>query len=208
MKIFLKSVLTFLFALAFTNVNSQVTTGYIFGLNLSTMTLKNKDISSTPETLPGIHFGGAIEIPVIGDFALNPGLLFSAKGTTYKIDTLEYSISPIYIEVPVIAVYSFGSDEVKITVFAGPYFAFGVAGYKIQPGGELKNLSFGTGKNNDLKTLDWGLNLGAGVNIKGLLISAQYGIGLANVSPLTTPDSEMKNRVIGITISSLFDRKQ
>jgi hypothetical protein len=83
-----------------------------------------------------------------------------------------------------------------------------VGGYKIEPGGELKNISFGSGKNTDLKPFDIGLNFGAGVNIKGLLISAQYGIGLANISPLTTDDSEMKNKVIGISISSSFAVKQ
>jgi hypothetical protein len=58
-----------------------------------------------------------------------------------------------------------------------------------------------------LKPFDIGLNFGAGINIKGLMISAQYGIGLANLSPVTIGDSEMKNKVIGISISSLFARK-
>jgi hypothetical protein len=152
----------------------------------------------------GIHFGGFFEIPLEGNFTLQPGLLFSAKGSNYKIDSVEFSISPIYVEVPVIAVYSFSLDAVKISLFAGPYFACGVGGYKIESGDELKKISYGSGENNDLKPFDIGLNFGAGVNIKGLLISAQYGIGLANVSPEKTVDSEMKNRVIGISISSLF----
>ena len=208
MRSYLRTVLVIFLAVAYTDMHAQIKTGYIFGLNLSTMTLKAKDISSAPETPVGIHFGGFFEIPLKGNFALEPGLLFSAKGTNYKIDTLEFSISPIYIEVPVIAVYSFGSDVIKISLFAGPYFACGVGGYKIEPGGELKNISFGSGKNTDLKPFDIGLNFGAGVNIKGLLISAQYGIGLANISPLTTDDSEMKNKVIGISISSSFAVKQ
>jgi hypothetical protein len=133
--------------------------------------------------------------------------LFSAKGSNYKNDSVEFSLSPIYIEVPVIAVYSFGSDAIKISLFAGPYFACGVGGYKIESGSELKNISFGSGKNNDLKPFDIGLNFGAGINIKGLLISAQYGIGLSNLSPVTLYVSEMKNKVIGISISSLFARK-
>jgi hypothetical protein len=58
-----------------------------------------------------------------------------------------------------------------------------------------------------LKPFDIGLNFGAGVNIKGLLISAQYEIGLANISPVTTVYSEMKNKLIGISISSLFAGK-
>jgi hypothetical protein len=208
MKSYLKIVLAIFLVFIFTNCYAQIKAGYIFGANFSTMTLKNKDISSTPETPVGVHFGGSVEIPVNRNFALHTGLILSAKGTNYKIDTLEYSISPVYIEVPIIAFCSFGSDEVKITIFAGPYFACGIGGYKILPGGGLKDLSFGSGKNDDLKTLDYGLNFGAGLNIKGLLISAQYGLGLANVSPLTTTFSEMNNKVIGISISSLFAGKQ
>jgi hypothetical protein len=36
------------------------------------------------------------------------------------------------------------------------------------------------------------------------MISAQYGIGLLNVLPSTAVDSEIKNKVIGISISSFF----
>jgi hypothetical protein len=206
---YLKSEMAILFLLmvAFTDIQAQVKPGYIFGVNLSTITLNTKAISSDPERPVSIHFGGYLEIPVKGNFNVEPGLLFSAKGSNYEIDSVEFSLAPIYIEVPVIAVYSFGSEEIKISLFAGPYFACGVGGYKIEPGGELKNISFGSGKNNDLKPFDIGLNFGAGVNIKGLLISAQYGIGLSNIAPETIVYTEMKNKVIGISISSLFAGK-
>ena len=207
MKIYLKSVLAISLSIAYINVHAQIIPEYIFGLNLSTMTLKTKGISSKPETPIGIHFGGLFKIPLKDNLALQPSLLFSAKGANYKIDSVEFSLSPIYIEVPVIVVYSFGSDEIKISLFAGPYFACGVGGYKIESGGELKKINFGSGNKNDLKPFDIGLNFGVGVNIKGLLISAQYGIGLANISPVTTVDSEMKNKVIGISLSSLFAGK-
>ena len=204
MKNYLKPALAILLTVAFTDLHSQIKPEYIFGLNLSTMTLKAKGISSDPKILAGIHYGAFLEIPLTGNFTMEPGLLFSAKGSNYKNDTLEFSISPIYVEVPLIAVYSFGSDAVKISLFAGPYFAFGIAGYKIEPGGDLKSISYGSGENNDLRPFDVGLNFGTGINIKGFLISAQYGIGLANLSPLKTDDSEIKNKVIGISISSLF----
>lgn len=207
MKNYLKSALVVFLTVAVTDMHAQIKPGHIFGLNLSTLTLKTKGISSDQKTSIGIHYGGFFEIPLKGSFSLQPNLLFSAKGSDCKIDTAEFSISPIYIEVSVIAKYSFGSDAVKISLFTGPYFACGIGGYKIESGGELKNISFGSGENYDLKPFDVGLNFGAGVNIKGLLISAQYGIGLTNISPVTTVDSEMKNKVIGISISSLFAGK-
>jgi hypothetical protein len=191
----------------FTNMHSQIIPGYIFGLNLSTIALKTNGINTRSEMPIGIHFGGYFEIPLNDNLALESGLLFSAKGSNFKIDTVAYSLSPIYIEVPVNTVLSFGSDEVKISLFGGPYFAWGVGGYKIESGGELERISFGSGRNNDLRTFDFGLNFGAAINLKGLLISAQYGIGLSNLSPVTLDGLEMKNRVIGISILSLFSYK-
>jgi hypothetical protein len=207
MKSYLKPVFVIFLTFVFTVMTAQIKAGYIFGVNLSTITMNTKGLTSGPETPVSVHFGGSCEIPVTGNFTFDPGLLLSAKGSDYTIDTVEFSLSPIYLEIPVIAMYSFGSDEIKISLFAGPYFACGLGGYKIDQGGELQNISFGSSKNDDLKTFDFGFNFGAGINIKGLLISAQYGIGLVNISTEATPDSEMKNKVIGISISSLFAGK-
>jgi len=206
-KINLKSGLTVFLFIVFTDMQAQIIPGYIFGLNLSTITLKSNGINSRPEMPIGIHFGGFFEIPFNDNLALQPVILFSVKGSNYKIDSVAYSLSPIYIEVPINAVYSFGSDVIKISLFSGPYFALGVGGYKIEPGGELKKINFGSGRNNDLRTFDFGLNIGAAINIKGLLVSAQYGIGLSNISPVTLDDQEMKNKVIGISIRSIFPNK-
>jgi hypothetical protein len=186
----------------FPEIHAQIRAGYVFGMNLSTMTLKSNGVNYDMETPVGFHFGGFFEMPVADNFALRSALLFSAKGANYEIDSLEISLSPIYIEVPVNALYSFGSDVVKMTLFAGPYFACGIGGYKIVSGGSLQDIHYGSGGNDDLRQLDIGVNLGAGINLRGFLISVQYGIGLANISPETTFDTEMKNKVIGISISA------
>jgi hypothetical protein len=207
MKSYLKSLLAILFTVIFTGMQAQIRPGYIFGLNVSTVTLKTNGAKSVPEKPVGIHFGGYCKIPLTRNFAFQPALLLSAKGSNYTIDSVDYSLSPIYVEVPLIAMYSFGSDAIKISFFGGPYFACGAGGYKIEQGGELNTISYGSGKNNDLKRFDIGLNFGAGLQIGGLLISAQYGKGISNVSPETPIYSEMKNKVIGISISSLFAGK-
>jgi hypothetical protein len=197
---YLKSAFAIFLLVAFTKMDAQIRPGYIFGLNVSNMTLKANGISYDPETLVAVHFGGSVEIPVTENFAFQPGLLFSAKGSNYKINTLEYTISPVYIEVPVNVLFSFGSDVVKVALFAGPYFACGIRGYKIDSGGNLKDINYGSGENKDLKSFDTGLNFGAGVYVRGFLISVRYEMGLTNISPVTTLDSEMKNKVIGISI--------
>lgn len=202
MKNSLRFAFTVLLLVSLAVTNAQIKPGYIFGANLSTFILKPDDGNADPGTSLGVHFGGFLEIPVIHNFTFQPQFLFSAKGSTYNIDSGDISLSPVYIEIPAMVVYSFGSDMVKISVFAGPYFAFCMGGYKLASGSELNNLNFGSGETDDLKPFDAGINFGTGVNIRSLLISAQYGIGLANISPSAV--TEMKNRVIGIRISSSF----
>ena len=74
----MKSVLAIFLTFAFTGVYAQISPGYIFGLNLSTVTLKTKGLSTKPETPVGIHFGGFFEIPLESNLSLEPSLLFSA----------------------------------------------------------------------------------------------------------------------------------
>jgi hypothetical protein len=201
------SELTILLMLVSANIHAQINPGRIVGLNLSTMTLKTNGISLDPDTWVSIHLGGIFEIPLTDNLALRPGLLYSAKGSLYTIDTIRYSISPSYIEVPVYAVLSFGSDAIKISLFTGPYLACGIGGNKTESGGGAGSISFGSDENDDMKLFDFGLNFGAGINIKGLMISAQYEMGLANLSSVTADDSEMKNKVIGISLGYLFPGK-
>jgi hypothetical protein len=202
MKKLLRFAFTVLLSVSLAGTNAQVKPGYIFGMNLSTLTLETNGIDADPELTPGVRFGGFLEIPVMRNFTFQPQFLFSAKGSTYNLDNGDMSLSPVYIEIPAMAVYSFGSKVVKISIFAGPYFAFCMGGYKLVSGGEINNLNFGSGENDDLKLFDAGLNVGTGVNIRSLMISAQYGMGLVNISPSAI--TEMKNQVFGISISSSF----
>jgi hypothetical protein len=202
MKNYLRFAFTVLLSVSLAATDAQIKPGYIFGMNISTLTLKTNDVSLDPKPSLGVHFGGFLEIPVVPKFAFQPQFLFSAKGATYNFDKGDLSLSPVYIEVPLIVIYSFGSDVLKVSLFAGPYFSIAMGGYKLASGGQLNFLKFGSQENKDLKLFDTGLNFGTGVNIRSVLISAQYGLGLANVSPSAI--SEMKNKVIGISISSSF----
>jgi hypothetical protein len=186
-------------------MSAQIKSGYRFGLNLTTMTIKTKGLCSKPETPMGVQFGYNYEIPLIRNFSFTTSFLFSSKGTDYKIDTVDFSLTPTYIEIQVNIAYNFGSKATKISLFAGPYSACAIGGYKIVSGYGFKYLAFGAGKNNDLKYFDLGFNFGFGVNIKDFVISAQYGIGLTNLSP--TDDSIIRNKVIGISIISLKKHK-
>jgi Outer membrane protein beta-barrel domain len=178
-----------------------MTSGIRIGMNLTTMTIKTKGLTTKPETPMGVHFGIIYELPLKKNFSILSGIVFSSKGADYKIDTVDISLTPTYIEIPVNLAYNLNIKAIRISLFGGPYAACAIGGYKIVSGNEFKYLNFGTGSNSDLKYFDFGFNFGIGVKIRSYEISAQYGIGLTNVSPVA--DSQMKNKVIGISITRI-----
>jgi hypothetical protein len=200
MKVCLKYVFLVVIAVSLTDIQAQIKSGYVFGVNISTVSLKTAGITSPPDRQGGIHMGGFFEIPLTRRFIFEPNLWLSAKGSTYKIDSIMYSLSPIYMEVPLNIMVRFGKTEPKISFYAGPYFAFGIGGLKMDLKGNLRDISYGSGEKHDLKPFDFGLNFGAGLHFKLLKITAQYGMGLANISTLARADTEMKNNVFGISL--------
>jgi hypothetical protein len=204
MKAKFKYLLPILFLAFFSDLSAQIGFRSIIGLNFATISLTSQGKTYSPRNSTGINFGGSLELPLARNLYFEPALIFSAKGSVYRTDSTEYSISPIYLEVPLILSYSFGWDAFKVTIFAGPYFACGVGGNTLMTGGQFQNIIYGSGENDDLKRFDIGLKLGGGFNIKGFLICAQYGSSLTNISPTAKVNTEMKNKVFGITLISPF----
>jgi hypothetical protein len=208
MKPGLKYIPVFLLLIYFSDLSGQIGYRSMIGLNFATISLNTEGKSYNPHLSTGINFGGSIELTLARNFLFQPGLLFSAKGSVYKTDSTEYSISAIYAEIPLILSYSIGWEAFKITFFGGPYFACGVGGNTLMTGGQFQNIKYGSGENDDLKRFDIGLNMGAGFNIKGFLICAQYGSSFTNIAPDAKADTEMKNQVWAISFISPFGERK
>jgi hypothetical protein len=204
----LKFYLVIILLLIMTCIHGQIRSGRFIGVNLTSMEIIYRDKTIDPDNSSGIHFGGLLDIPVAGNFTFRPGFMFSGKGSSYKIDSSEIFISPVYIEVPLMAAYTFGTRRIKLSLFTGPYFSFGFGGNKIENGGNTKNISYGSDAEDDIRHIDAGLNVGAGISYKDLMISVQYGLGMADISPVSIADREMKNKVIGISVTSFFIDKK
>jgi hypothetical protein len=203
----MKNVVKFTMALCLAcfvvQAQAQVKFGPKVGLNLAKMTLKSSGIAIDPKTLTGFNVGAIAEFPLADNVFLQPGVLFSAKGSKYSVDVFEMKMTPGFIEIPVNALYKLDLSSAKLLLFAGPYFAFGISG-SYEEDGESTDINFGSGEDNDMKPFDFGINLGVGAEIKNFQVSAQYGLGLANLAPVTSDDTEMKVKVIGISVAYLF----
>jgi hypothetical protein len=135
-----------------------------------------------------------------------------------------------YLELPITVAYKIKGFQ----IYAGPYVAFGIGGkdkwdytYTIN-GAEETNKDdmklkpkMGEVKDGDLADdegaysgLDYGLNFGLGYQIKSILINAGYSLGLGNINPgyegseNDRSDSKYSNRVISISVSYLFGKKE
>ena len=120
---------------------------------------------------------------------------------------LEANYAVTYWEVPLITTYKTDVGFGKLNIFAGPYFATALSG-KIKTTGlgesVEEDLSFGTGDNDDIKGSDYGLNIGAGVEIDKISIRLQYQIGLNNLDPDNDTDYSVYNRVFGLSLGYMF----
>ena len=193
------------------------------GLNLANVSVTDDGRVKDANSLTSFNVGIMGDISLIGNtFFLQPGLLYTGKGTkvqdgdpaqpTYYKSTS----NPRYIELPVNFVFK--TPAVKNSRFfagAGPYIAVGVAGRN-----EVEGKYLGVGFKSDtdiefadddpttfsyeegagfgvLKRFDYGLNGIAGIEGKSMVLSVNYGLGLAKIQSggNASADNNNKHRV-------------
>lgn len=195
------------------------------GLNLSNMLMKddNKTYSDDYKMNPGFHVGPTAEFQLTEMFSIETGLLLSTKGfkaseeITLFGETLktELKTNLLYLDIPIAAKASFDLGGAKIYGAFGPYLGFGLSGKtKLETTlnnttkSEEEDIEWGSDKTkSDLKRLDFGLTMGAGVQINSIQIGVSYGLGLANISPYTDGGTKINNRVLGISAGYIFGGK-
>lgn len=173
------SILTFFVLAAVVSAHAQVGLGIKGGLNFANIDIENADYDSRT----GYHFGAFAEIG-LGGLALQPELLFSAKGA----DDLDLS----YLEVPILLKKNFAK---VLNVHLGPQFGF------------LTKAEMNDQDHKDfMKSTDVSAVVGAGVNLPlGLVGGARYVYGLSNVwDAQDGSDIEAKNRTLQIYVGWKF----
>lgn len=192
-------------------INAQVAFGLKAGLNVSNLSVKDDGTKVKYNPKQGVHIGAMVMLPVSNSVNIEPAVLYSskgAKGDDNDENIVLYSDESIninYLEVPINISYNINlnsTDNVTPFVFAGPYIGYAFSG-KIKSQNTTEKLEIGSSNNDDIKPLDYGANIGAGVRFSNFLISAQYGIGLANINPGTS-SQKVLNGVFGISIGYKF----
>jgi hypothetical protein len=184
-KLFVASLIV-LFAVS---ANAQFKIGIQGGLNVASMKITDADLKS----LMGFRAGLIADLS-LGPIGVQPGILFSQKGA--KASSGDGKITLNYIDVPVYLLYKIGLPGAKVLLMAGPNFGYALNGKT--PDGDIE---FGSG-DNQLKKLDLGLGLGAGVQFLKLQGTVNYTMGLTNLSNYS--GETVKNNVLSISLAFFF----
>jgi hypothetical protein len=176
------------------------------GINFANVTAKMSGASMSPKSLTGFHVGGVADFDLKNNLAFNTGLLYTVKGFSGE-DTesgkLKESLN--YLEVPLNLAYKIPiKDQSKFFIQAGPYLAFGLNA-KETVGSESQSGSF---KDAGVKSLDYGLGLGAGVELGSFVAGIQYQLGLADINDESGVPMTLKNKVFQISLAYMFSGKK
>lgn len=161
---------------------AQLQFGVKGGLNLANL---SGDVSDTKMKI-GFMVGGFASYEVNEQLSVQPELMFSQAGCKYDIGSDTYKINLNYIVLPVMVKYSFGD----INLQAGPQIGFLLSAE--DDGEDIKD---------GMKSVDFGLNIGAGYQMDKIGIEARYNLGLSNINDGT---GEVKTNGIQILVSYKF----
>jgi len=196
------------------------------GVNLANVSIKDNGTIDEANMLPSFQVGMQGDIPVTSFLSLQPGILFTGKGSktqmgnTTDANYYRATSNPYYIEVPMNITFKLPlNKESKFFAGAGGYAAMGIAGNR-KADGKIFGVAFSNKERIDfsnddpttsgeegagfgiMKRFDFGLTGTAGFEGNAIVVAANYGLGLAKLQSGTTngTDNNNKHRVLSITI--------
>ena len=170
------------------------------GLNIANATYEISDADLSTKSLTGPLFGLVADFNLANEWSLNSGLLYTQKGIKMDFGGIEAKIPVSYLEIPANFAYKYELESIALFAQAGPYAAIGLSA-KAKAGGEEEKIEFGSG-DEQIKQLDAGLNIGAGIEIGQLQLNANYGFGLINIE--NADEAKMKHSVFSISLAYFF----
>lgn len=188
------------------------------GINYSNSTEKTDPLDKKCPIVPRIDLG--VDYRLTDYFYLQSGITYSMKGLKSEgkgemggvaVDG-SVKLWQHVLQIPVFAVYKMDvSQNVRLGLGAGPYFAYGFAG-KTKAEGVVGGQAFSKesdtfGKDKLLKRFDFGLGfkLSSEIN-KHYLIGLSYELGLTDIGNMNILGGEIsyKNRIAALTIGYIF----
>jgi hypothetical protein len=196
------------------------------GVNFANVSNNDDGDVDKAKTLTSFNVGIIGDLNITSFFAIQPGLLFTGKGIKTQsgnegdANWYRATSNPYYLEVPLNFVFKTPTGPVKFFAGAGPYLGIGIAG-KNKVRGAILGTEFSSEEKIDfsnddpatlneeegagfgiVKRFDYGLNGLAGIETKNIVISANYGLGLAKLQSGSNSgeDNNNKHRVFSLNL--------
>ncbi len=206
--LFIVIILTFILSINAFSQNASL--GVKGGLNLSNMIVKNDDetLSDDFKMLAGFHVYPFLEYSFSDIFAIDAGLNFQSRGYSIIEDNFKLRFTTLYLDIPINAKFNFDLGSVKLFCNVGPYVAFGIGGTvytKTTIGNYTTTARRDIDWGDDLKSTDYGLNIGVGLDINNFIVGLNYGWGIANLSTIDDDHNKANNYVLSISLGYKFD---
>lgn len=200
------------------------------GVNFANVSINNDGDVDDAKSLTSFQVGLLGDIKLAPILYLQPGVIFTGKGTKTESGTegsanwYRATSNPYYIEIPVNLVFKTPGENTRFFAGAGPYLGIGIAG-KNKVRGTILGVDFSSENKIDfsnddpttlnaeegagfgiVKRFDYGLNGTAGIETSGLVIAANYGYGLAKLQSgsASGDDNNNKHRVLSVTVGFKF----
>ena len=158
------------------------------GINYANQNGSNITVNSTnyqTDAITSYHAGLIAEIKLVDSFSVQPELLYSTQGATYKNAFEEFRNELGSLSIPVLAKINLNKF---VSLELGPQASFLLS--------ERNNFNV-----KDANTFDFAVVGGLGLNItKSLFIQGRYGLGLTDASK----DAQVKNSVVQISAGLKF----
>lgn len=178
------------------------------GVNIANVTVSGEGLDISPDSKIGGTFGPVMNIELNQSFDFNTGILYSLKGFEMDYGDNGIKASIHYIDIPLNLQYGVNmTEKAKLLLQAGPYIGVGVSGtYKERLLGQetKEDLSFGSGDDDDMKRMDFGIGLGIGTEINEFVLAVNYNHGLSNLIPNTEDDEKLKNKAFQFSVTYMF----
>ena len=187
----MKKTILFTVLLVAISMNMQaqlVKFGIKGGVNYANQNGSNITVNSTnyqTDAITSYHAGLIAEIKLVDSFSIQPELLYSTQGASYKTAGEEFRNELGYLSIPVLAKINLNKF---VSLELGPQASFLLS--------ERNNFDV-----KDANTFDFAVVGGLGLNItKNLFIQGRYGLGLTDASK----DAEVKNSVVQVSAGIRF----
>jgi len=222
-----KKFFTVLLSVVFTTsyVQAQFSFGARTGYNLSKLSEKyeNPPEEDFSKFKPGFQIGAVGEYAVSNAFAIQSGVLFTTKGALYKGSDWKTTKNINYIQIPVNALYKKDLGGTILLLQAGLYRSFAISGKRkwdysssniimLPPTPEKGESKITFGNCNcqgaEMRPLDFGIGMGAGLQFRNFQFGIEYNLGIANLS--TSPkewNHSLKNNGFAFTLAYLFGKR-